>query len=257
MGAIRIWTHEEEKYLAENYATRPYQEIADALDRSELAVRLRRIALKLPPKLPRLPVNEHYFDTIDSDLKAYLLGFIAADGWVDRRTGNNSYLTLGLQIKDRSVVELLRDKLAPEKKLYETEKMLRLDVRLSDHFFKVFTASYNITVGRKPLYTIPPSISEQFVPTFLLGYFDGDGCLSYTKRGYWIWSFLGGLLLLNQVSDLIHFNLGFRVKPQSNRRVPGQHCLWLYSYRKISLVDNWLHRSGLGLERKTLAGHHG
>lgn len=253
MGAIRIWTRGEDRYLIENYATNLYQEIADALDRSELAVRLRRIALHLPPKLPRLPVNEHYFDVIDSDLKAYLLGFIAADGWVGSHSGNSFHLTFGLKLQDRVVVELLRDKVAPGKKLYETKKMIRIDVRLSPHFLDMFTNIYGIIVRRKPQYIIPSSISEQFIPTFLLGYFDGDGCLSYTKRGYWVWVFLGGLPFLNQVSDLIYSNLGFRIEPKPNRRPPQHYCLWLYSYEKIRLVDRWLHQSGLGLERKALA----
>lgn len=257
MGAIRIWTKGEEKYLIENYATKPYQEIADVLNRSELAVRLRRISLNLPPKLPRLPVNEHYFDAIDSDLKAYLLGFIAADGYVGKHSGSNSScLTFGLNPKDRAVVERLRDKLAPEKNLYETEKLVRIDIRLSSHFLNVLADTYGITIRRKPLYVIPTSIPEQFIITFLLGYYDGDGSLNRTRRGHFVWTFCGGLPLVTQVSDLIHDALGFSIKPRPHSRTQWLNYLWLYSLEKIKKVDSWLHQSGLGLERKSFPNYH-
>ena len=40
--------------------------------------------------------NTTYFDVIDSEVKAYLLGFITADGSVGARTGRNFGKTLRL-----------------------------------------------------------------------------------------------------------------------------------------------------------------
>lgn len=45
--------------------------------------------------------DETYFDTIDSYNKAYLLGFICADGWVAKnRVGNCDKLGVGIHRQD-------------------------------------------------------------------------------------------------------------------------------------------------------------
>jgi hypothetical protein len=46
-------------------------------------------------------LDEHYFEAIDTEEKAYWLGFIATDGWITK-TG----LGIGLNVKDRSHLEL-------------------------------------------------------------------------------------------------------------------------------------------------------
>ena len=47
---------------------------------------------------PGYEFNEHYFDDIDSNEKAYFLGFIAADGGVGRQKGP---LSFNLQKQDK------------------------------------------------------------------------------------------------------------------------------------------------------------
>ena len=51
-------------------------------------------------------VDETYFENIDTKQKAYLLGFICADGWVvnNTRSGNPSALGLSLSKKDIEIV---------------------------------------------------------------------------------------------------------------------------------------------------------
>ena len=50
---------------------------------------------------PGYEFNEHYFDDIDSNEKAYFLGFIAADGGVERQKGP---LSFSLQKRDKEIL---------------------------------------------------------------------------------------------------------------------------------------------------------
>jgi hypothetical protein len=54
--------------------------------------------------------NTSYFHIIDTKAKAYLLGFIAADGSVVK-SGNTRYLTITLKYEDKEVLEFLKTEL--------------------------------------------------------------------------------------------------------------------------------------------------
>ena len=253
MPFTRKWTSEEDSFLRENYLTKNYSDVALALDRSNRAIRLRRIALNLPLKLKRVPVNEHFFDKIETPIQAYLLGLLAGDGWVGKTSAEGYGLHLGLKNSDKELVELLRDNLSPQKAIYYCPKQARFCTRLSPRFYNLLAKDYGIVSGRKPTYRIPLSIPFALITEFILGYFDADGSLYKTNRGHYVWSLCGSLPLVREVAALIQDDLGIIIHP------PRPHCktVWLYylylhSLEKIRKVDTWLHRSGLGLDRKKL-----
>jgi hypothetical protein len=56
--------------------------------------------------------NEGYFNIIDTEHKAYWLGFIAADGCVKIDNRNRYYFTLKLQNRDCNHIQLLLNDLS-------------------------------------------------------------------------------------------------------------------------------------------------
>ena len=70
----------------------------------------------------RFDVNHSYFSTIDSEEKAYWLGFLFADGCV-RKTHTGSQVVLKLSIKDAQAIKVRCDNFsfydyAPYRKLF-------------------------------------------------------------------------------------------------------------------------------------------
>ena len=144
-----------------------------------------------------LTINLNYFSAIDSSIKAYILGFIAADGAIVRNTNcSTKTLTITIHAKDVSILEKIKSELnssLPIKVIQYKHKSLssyKLDV---DH--RRFTTSkkeiisdlekYGLT-ERKSL-TMPDLlkyIPEEYKNSFIIGYFDGDGCFvdSYNVR---------------------------------------------------------------------------
>jgi len=252
MPFTRTWTNSEDDILRNNYFTMPYKELAIILCRSERAVRLRRLALGLEPKAKRLPVNEHFFDTITTPLQAYLIGLLAGDGWVGKRSCGGYGLRFSLKATDIALVEMMRDALCPQKDIYCSKTQAIFDARLSSHLFTVLAKHCGIIPHRKKDYKIPFNIPSQLVPEFVLGYYDAEGSLGKNKRGYFTWSLCGGLPLLSEVATLIKNNLDIELQPQSYKASSWVHYLWIYSLEKIIKTNDWLHRSGLGLQRKNI-----
>lgn len=66
----------------------------------------------------RFFVDETYFDEIDSEEKAYWLGFIYADGYIRERKSGKS-LEIKLAVKDKKHLELFREHLKSTHKITE------------------------------------------------------------------------------------------------------------------------------------------
>lgn len=134
-------------------------------------------------------INVSYFDVIDTPNKAYLLGFIAADGAIVANKGTTTKtLTITIQQRDEAVLHLLKAELNSS-----------LDIRIIDHKSKSLS-SYKLDVNhrrfntshrqiisaleshgitRNKSLTMPDLIAnlpKKFRKSFIIGYFDGDGC---------------------------------------------------------------------------------
>ena len=55
--------------------------------------------------------NTRYFQKIDSNLKAYFLGFIAADGYIQYFAKNCIGLSITLNIKDKIILDKLKSEI--------------------------------------------------------------------------------------------------------------------------------------------------
>jgi len=251
MPFTRNWTAQEDSYLIQNYTRLPYVALGKHLDRSPKAVADRRTVLQLPAKLPRLPVNSHYFDAVDSHEKAYLLGFIAADGWVGTHSGNHHMLTLRLQLRDIAVVEMLRDAIAPQKDINTDSRAVRIDVSLDDHLYSVLSDRHGIIVGRKASFSKPP-VDPGVSASFWLGYFDGDGSMIRTKRGHLIWSLCGSLKLMTEFLAEVEDMLISSPTPRPHCKTKWLHYVQITTLEDIRTIDEWIHQSGLGLDRKRM-----
>ena len=131
-------------------------------------------------------LNENYFDVIDSPRKAYILGFLFADG---SNCKKKSTISMSLQEDDWRILEDIRNELQSEKPLeyldysnkhdfgYHYKNQYRL-LLFSTH---MCNSLENIgMIPNKSLKLDYPVIDPCFNKDFIRGYFDGDG--SFTCR---------------------------------------------------------------------------
>lgn len=129
-------------------------------------------------------VNENYFENIDSEEKAYWLGFITADGCIKT---NSNQLSIGLSRKDVKHLEKFKQALESEhpikletskinNKIYET-----CSIRIQNKKIYEDLLSLNIE-PKKSMKEIPSILSKEFIPHYIRGMFDGDGWLSWNNN---------------------------------------------------------------------------
>ena len=157
-------------------------------------------------KRNRYTLDESFFDDIDNELKAYLLGYLFADGFVGNEKFNN--IVFSQKIDDAESVILFKNaigftgelrKSTPSKTSYPNSKEQFVINFSSIHMAKKLR-SYGLT--KKEDYIEFPKIKDSLIRHFIRGYFDGDGSIIQSKSSYKNNIYYGGL-----IEFIIHKNL--------------------------------------------------
>lgn len=190
----------------------------------------------------RYTLNENYFDVIDSQTKAYLLGLIAADGCV---TSKNY---VAFESIDRELTELLRSELqySGEIRIVKPQNYApHYRINFSSRQLATALSRWGVVTGRgvSGLYYFP---ELEYLAAYVLGYFDGDGC-AYVSKGR-----SGGLICIvgsfEFTSELARL-LGMGVVAKHSLK---QVYYWkIYSRKNIEAFYNLVYKQqGIGLQRK-------
>ena len=121
--------------------------------------------------------NRDYFDKINTEEKAYWLGFIAADGCVSINR-NCLVLKMGLGKKDGNHLEKFKRSIGSTHKIYKYKNGDFLNIyskKITDDL-----AKYGIIPRKSLRFNNIPNIRKDIIRHFIRGYFDGDGCITHT-----------------------------------------------------------------------------
>lgn len=201
--------------------------------------------------------NYDYFENIDSDEKAYWLGFLAADGCNYRRETNATIL---LNIHQKDLDHLIKFQASlnsniPIKNLIQNDgfsnntPMSRFAInsmKMSKDLEKL------VIVPRKSLILKPPIIDEKYYLPFILGYFDGDGSICKLKQyNNYEWSIQGTKEMLNWINSVLQLDCKLRQRnPNSNL---NNYYISIGGTNKIYNILYKLYNScNIHLERKYL-----
>lgn len=141
---------------------------------------------KIEDRRRQYVINETYFDCIDSQDKAYILGFLFADGHNELKKYT---VSMSLQEDDKEVLEKIRKCIGSERPLeyidysnkhdfgYTYKNQYRL-LLFSSHMCQSLEALG--MAHNKSLSLEFPGIPLELYPHFIRGYFDGDGSVSHS-----------------------------------------------------------------------------
>lgn len=149
-----------------------------------------RYKLNLICDLRKYTVNDDFFNFIDSDIKAYLLGFLYADGYLasDGRVG------IRLNIKDSEIIELIQKFICPENPIeYSNNQNIKRSPQISIRFKSKVIYERLIELGfcvdkTHTETNIFQNIPKDYKISFIRGFTDGDGCITCnlnTKTKYY------------------------------------------------------------------------
>lgn len=144
-------------------------------------IRSRNEQNKYSPQNKRIyTLNDNYFNNIDNPDKAYILGFLAADGTVSLTRGS---IKVGLSSVDREFLEALRDIWESDYPIkdYETKNGYQVsELTVRSAMFLSDLAKYNIVERKTYNFSFPYNLPEEYYIDFIRGYWDGDGTICLT-----------------------------------------------------------------------------
>lgn len=187
------WTIEEEEFVKQNYFEMKTAEIAKILNRTTNAIELR--AHKFGLKKSPYSCNYHYFDNIDTEEKAYWLGFLTADGWISINTKANAGVTgIELQYGDIEHLRKFNKSISGNYKITDRWKFCPLskykDKKNHTCLVRIFSLSMYQSLVRlgfsdnKTYNCHIPKIKDELLRHYIRGYFDGDGCFSFGEKTF-------------------------------------------------------------------------
>lgn len=148
--------------------------------------RMKRFGIKQDGHALKYKVDKNYFN-VWSHKMAYILGFVMADGCLNIHTGRMSYrLKIEVNVKDVEVLEFIRGEISPTRRIQNSIRKGKngkefhvacLSITLKKPMFDRLCA-LGVVPRKTGLELIPEEIPEQYVWSFICGYFDGDGSVS-------------------------------------------------------------------------------
>jgi hypothetical protein len=123
----------------------------------------------------RYPLDETTFDTIDSEIKAYCLGFLYADGSVGHYGGDYS-IRIHIHRDDSEILDLFQRCVQTTKPWY-IDKRDRAILALSNKRLYESLGKLGIMQAKtfKIIFPSPEMVPTALLHHFIRGYFDGDG----------------------------------------------------------------------------------
>ncbi len=215
----------------------------------------------------KLLFNENIFDSIDTEEKAYWLGFIYADGSISStplRTDVKTEYTFELSLKADDTYHL--DKFNTfmnhnknNVKVYSTScngktfKRCRWYVK-NKHLWNTLN-NYGCIPNKSLTLEFPNKNifkSEDLIRHFIRGYFDGDGCISITKTNsveeYTAVNLLGTESFLTNVRDSV---ISKKVPPiHKYKDSESTKVMFYWGTNALSLLNYLYDNSSIYLQRK-------
>lgn len=144
--------------------------------------------------------NENFFESIDSEIKAYLLGFVFADGCIMNRMrggklGNEYGLRLNVAEKDKNIIYLFQQYIYPysnirikPSSIIKNKYIRKPQYEISFYSKILFNDLNKLGCEKRKTYkeNYIPNIPNHLIIHFIRGYFDGDGSVCITNhKSYW------------------------------------------------------------------------
>lgn len=160
------------------------QTVKRRLVECKVPIRTRKEQNRITNQKRKKQVQEDYFSNIDNVNKAWILGFMAADGAINKR---DNEMKIALSTRDREILEKIRNEMSIEREIKDSETnngFLISTLQWSSEQQKKDLAKFGIVNNKSYLPMHLPVLADNLVLAFILGFFDGDGSISVSKNNY-------------------------------------------------------------------------
>lgn len=207
--------------------------------------------------------NKDLFEVIDTEEKAYWLGFLYADGCINRYYKNEKLksmsLEIGLSIKDenhlkkflyllQSNIEIKRKQSKINNTIYESSKITVCCKKMCNDLIKL-----GCTPKKSLTLTFPneKQVPKELVKHFIRGYFDGDGCINKRKESNTLRIvIIGTYNFVNEIKNIFIENKVLRSNPSISKK-GNAYQLTIHGVDNIKDIYNFMYKNAtVYLDRK-------
>lgn len=185
-------------------------EIANILGvwRQTVYYKLKKIGRNIPNYHNSLKFDNTVFNIIDTEEKAYWLGFLMADGYVSK---DSNTVELSLKGSDSNHLERYNNFLKNSNPIKIStvktngKEYNRCRCAVTDKHFHDRLIELGCTPQKSLTLKFPDKnifANNNLIRHFIRGYVDGDGCLTYTKTGRLVIEIIGTKEFLEEIISL-------------------------------------------------------
>lgn len=206
--------------------------------------------------------NQSYFKNINTKNKAYILGFLMADGCVCKSTSDKASpdrLIVQISYKDRSVLEFIQKELGSNYKIkdfipngtYSNNMMSSLTINSTELCTDLIKHG---VVPNKTGKESFPKLRENLKRHFIRGFLDGDGWITSNSTGSTTIGFISNYTMLESIKSEINKSLNIKSTARIYNDYRSDKDIYYleYSHRDdIKQLKKYLyHNAEFYLERK-------
>lgn len=195
--------------------------------------------------------DQDIFEVIDTEEKAYWLGFLYADGCILDHKGYPCSMQIGLSPIDIDHLYKFCDFIGCEYEIIKTYREDKIELSVSNRKFCEDLISLGC-IPRKSLVLEPPNPEQ--VPGYLLrhfirGYVDGDGTIYENSKGYICIGAVGTPNIIKFISE--HVNLETSSSQTKFNYKSENTCEWKKQGKQAIEIGKYLYKdANIYLERK-------
>jgi len=213
----------------------------------------------------KYPIVEDFFDVIDTQEKAYVLGLLYADGYND--TNKNS-VALSLKESDKEILDKITKLIQPSKPLQyintykarqkegfeNSQNQYRLAISNKHISQKLTELGCGKAKTHKLTFPTEEQVPNHLIRHFIRGYFDGDGCVSGNKQK--LFSIVGTINFLIPLQEILIKELNFsktKLDQRHKERNDNIRSLVYCGINQCISFRDWLYKDAtIYLERKKI-----
>lgn len=220
-------------------------------------------------------VDDDYFENIDSQKKAYWLGWLITDGFITTNLNTNRGLVMSnsiglkLQEKDSDVLKDMKSDLNCSKTIktvkrnkpiiYNDKTIIsktQCELRFTSAKMIQDLAKYGIHQNKTYDVVFPKELDSKYYPGFIAGVISGDGCINVKLnhgKTYLLRCLIAGTYdLIDNIKNILVKEIGVNPDKKITKN-KGSRCLYTLELNQTETIAlyNWLQKNGISLmERK-------
>lgn len=197
-------------------------------------------------------INEiNYFHKIDSEEKAYFLGFLYSDGYICKTPYGYS-TGIALQKEDEYIIQAFKQKLGITGNVSYYKNSAKISSPSKNLYLDLQNIGIQEDKSHKDFHT--PNIDSKYINAFIRGYFDGDGCITIKSTGYSVVSICcNSKIFLEDIKAILEQN-NIKCRPIcTEKRNKNLYVLYLSKRENQIKFCNYIYsNANLYLKRKYL-----